>query len=815
MSIKSYLQIGVLSAAWVSTAAAQTVIETFEYPTSDDLIAAWTGSANALVSASDAVSPQSEGTMAMKVEFWFPSTANTTEVVRGPELPEPIAIGPEQYVSFRVKGDPAFRSADFRNLYLYAYDVNGYFGRWGAPVPTTDTWQVMNFVASTVEKPWDSFELPDLTQIVRFAFFQYGSETAIPEYSAVIYLDDVTVRDTPLPEPPPIQESVVETFEYASAEELTADWKASANATVSLSDAVAEASPGSTAMKVVFNFPSVAFTTETVTGPELSSPVGIDGSQYLSFRVKGDPAFAAADFRNLYLYAYDASGNFGRWGAPVPATAAWQIFNFKADTIEQPWDSPALPNLGQIVKFAFFQYGSEQEIPAYTATIEVDDLTIRNSPLIDSGTPQEQMVEAFEYADDESIQAAWLGSLRTIVSTSDEVSPRASGQKSMKLEFTFASSEWSTESVSGPLLESPISIGSGQYLTFRIKGDPAFATADFHNIYLYAYDTDGNFGRWGTEVPATDEWIVFNFSATAMEQPWNSPGLPNLGQIVRFAFFQYGSEAAIDEYTATVFIDELMIRDTPLNEFPLPAEPRTLIDDFEGYADTAALTGFYSYVNSPATTVSVASLETPAPQGNQALRLAVDFSAGQYPWGSLRSQAVSPFSFPANAVASFQFKGDPSLADATDAGTSFWLSFYDANGAVIHHVTSPSIVTSGEWIMVEAPLSSFGDTSAVDIGNLVQWRLLVQGWEGTAETTARSGTFYVDEIKITVPSLQVSGTPPAGLAGDVLTDIVVDEANRVITAAIPAGSSQGYLTISPAVTLTSITVEDGKLVVRW
>jgi hypothetical protein len=39
----------------------------------------------------------------------------------------------------------------------------------------------------------------------------------------------------------------------------------------------------------------------------------------------------------------------------------------------------------------------------------------------------------------------------------------------------------------------------------------------------------------------------------------------------------------------------------------------------------------------------------------------------------------------------------------------------------------------------------------VDTGNLVQWRLLVEGWQGTVESTALSGAFYVDNIQITVP----------------------------------------------------------------
>ena len=794
---------------------AQTTLEDFEYPSPDDLLIAWTGSGNAVVSATNGISSQAVGTTALRVDFNFPSVAFTTEFVNGPTWDTPVAIQPQQYVSFRIQGDPAFKSADFRNLYLYAYDADGNFGRWGAPVPTSGTWQVFNFVASTIEKPWNSPALPDLNQIVRLAFYQYGSEKAIAAYSASIALDEISVRDTPLAEPPPIVESVVETFDYAGHSELTAAWKGSSGATLQLSDAVASSSVGTNAVRVDFNFPSVAFATETVTGPELSAPVSIAPGQYVSFRVKGDPAFAAADFRNLYLYAYDASGNFGRWGAPVPTTSHWQILNFAANTIEKPWDSPALPNLGNVVKFAFFQYGSEAAIPAYSATIYLDDLRIGNSPFTDPAPIEERLVEGFEYSLEEELFAAWTGSLHSVLSLTPEVSPRSKGTNALKIEFTFPTGEWATESVSGPTLPTPIAIGTNQYLAFRLKGDPAFAAADFRNLYLYAYDTDGNFGRWGAEVPTTGEWKIFNFSAATAEKPWNSVALPNLNQINRFAFFQYGSQTPIEEYMATLTLDDLQVRNTPLVEFPAPSAPRVLIDDFEAYADTTALRSFYSYVNSPASTATTASLAAPAAQGSKALELGINFAAGQYPWGSVRSSAVTPFSFPTNAVASFRFKGDASLALLADAGTSVWLSFYDANGGAIHHVRNAAVVTSDDWVTVQARLADFGDTTAVDVGNLVGWRILVQGWEGTPESSSQPGTFLVDDLRIAVPTLQVSGIPPAGFGGAPLTNLVVDEANRTVTADLPVDGSQGYLTITPAQELKSITLENGKLVARW
>jgi hypothetical protein len=65
------------------------------------------------------------------------------------------------------------------------------------------------------------------------------------------------------------------------------------------------------------------------------------------------------------------------------------------------------------------------------------------------------------------------------------------------------------------------------------------------------------------------------------------------------------------------------------------------------------------------------------------------------------------------------------------------------------------------------------------------------------------------------PAQSASGVPPVGFGGVTLTNVVVDTATRTITADVPAGTEQGYLTISPAVTVKSIAIVGGRLVVRY
>jgi hypothetical protein len=362
------------------------------------------------------------------------------------------------------------------------------------------------------------------------------------------------------------------------------------------------------------------------------------------------------------------------------------------------------------------------------------------------------MIENFEeYASDADLQAVWFPQSATL-SLSPWVATGSTGTNSMRVDRYFPANDWETEVITGPVLPAAMTIAPAQYITLRVAGDPQFTNATYQQLFVYAYDGDGNFGRWGGPVPTTTtNWQVFNLIASNIEKPWDSLALPNFTNIVQFKFFLYGQGSpAGAPFQATIYIDDLQVRNSPLIEFPPPSPMRALIDNFEGYADSTALTNFYHYVNG-GPTVTTASLETPAPQGTNALKLAIDFGAGQWPWGAVYSAYVAPFSLPTNAVVSLWFKGDPTLAPVADGGTVFYLSFYDQGGNPIHFTTSAP-VTSSQWTKLEANFGQFWPGGAVvDTGNLVQWRLLVESWQGTIDSTALSGAFYVDNIQVTVP----------------------------------------------------------------
>jgi hypothetical protein len=365
------------------------------------------------------------------------------------------------------------------------------------------------------------------------------------------------------------------------------------------------------------------------------------------------------------------------------------------------------------------------------------------------------MIENFEeYASDADLLAAWSASSATL-SLSSYVASGSTSTNSLRVDVDFPAVDWQTEVITGPVLPAAISIAPSQYITLRVAGDPEFTNATYQTLFVYAYDGAGNFGRWGSPVPtATTNWQVFNFLASGIQQPWNSPALPELTNIVQFCFYLYGQGSPPGvEYSATIFIDDLQVRDTPLVEVPPPSPMRALIDDFESYANDAALLSFYSYVDSPAATVTTASIETPAPQGTNALQLTIDFAPGQYPWGSVLSPVMAPFSLPTNAVVSFWLQGDPTLAPVADDGTTFWLSFYDLAGNALNFSTPAAPVISSNWTKLEASFSQFWTSSTVDTGNLVQWRILVEGWTGTTNSVALSASFGVDDILITVPPI--------------------------------------------------------------
>ena len=95
----------------------------------------------------------------------------------------------------------------------------------------------------------------------------------------------------------------------------------------------------------------------------------------------------------------------------------------------------------------------------------------------------------------------------------------------------------------------------------------------------------------------------------------------------------------------------------------------------------------------------------------------------------------------------------------------------------------------------------------------------------TANGFGQSGTprAPINAIQLVAPSglvkppstTVVITTPPAGLTGGTFSNVVIDEVNKTITADVPAGSSQGYLTLSPARVIKSVELVGGKLIIKY
>jgi hypothetical protein len=65
------------------------------------------------------------------------------------------------------------------------------------------------------------------------------------------------------------------------------------------------------------------------------------------------------------------------------------------------------------------------------------------------------------------------------------------------------------------------------------------------------------------------------------------------------------------------------------------------------------------------------------------------------------------------------------------------------------------------------------------------------------------------------PGPTVSGVAPGGLAAPALGNVVVNAGTKTITADLPAGTTQGYLTITPAVIIKTVAIQGDKLVVTY
>ncbi len=176
-------------------------------------------------------------------------------------------------------------------------------------------------------------------------------------------------------------QTTIEGFEYGSDAALLSAWTPQ-SATLTTSANHSSKSTGTTSMRVDRTFPAGTTETEILTGPMLPAPIALAATQYLSLRIAGSAPSTNASWQKVYLYAFDGSGNFGRWSATVSKSTTWQVASFRGSAVETPSESPAPPDLSNIVQFKFYLTGQGATGGVATATMYLDDLGFLAAPML-------------------------------------------------------------------------------------------------------------------------------------------------------------------------------------------------------------------------------------------------------------------------------------------------------------------------------------------------------------------------------------------------------------------------------------------------
>ncbi len=143
----------------------------------------------------------------------------------------------------------------------------------------------------------------------------------------------------------------------------------------------------------------------------------------------------------------------------------------------------------------------------------------------------------------------------------------------------------------------------------------------------------------------------------------------------------------------------------------------------------------------------------------------------------------------------------------------------DASGAVLKDYVLAKSPANPVAHQQAVPAATHATGTYIVFSGLKATAITIEANAGAPRGTGDVGRAPINAIQL-VPAPApagptVSTTPPSGLGGSQLTGVVVDTAGKTITADLPANGSAGYLTITPAVTISSVTIEGGKLVIKY
>ncbi len=109
-----------------------------------------------------------------------------------------------------------------------------------------------------------------------------------------------------------------------------------------------------------------------------------------------------------------------------------------------------------------------------------------------------------------------------------------------------------------------------------------------------------------------------------------------------------------------------------------------------------------------------------------------------------------------------------------------------------------------------------GGSAEIDflMDDLGIWHRALTGDEAAAIYLRGVAGKTLDQVPTTGPTVNPNPAIP-GLSGGAFTDVQVDTANKTISAKLPADGSQGFFTITPPVTIKTVTIVSGRLIITY
>ena len=170
------------------------------------------------------------------------------------------------------------------------------------------------------------------------------------------------------------------------------------------------------------------------------------------------------------------------------------------------------------------------------------------------------------------------------------------------------------------------------------------------------------------------------------------------------------------------------------------------------------------------------------------------------------------------------------IPDALTAG-GYDLYVYTLDGVAgaggRYRVVSPAGAVLKPYVLAKSPTNPSshaavvaGSTPATGtylvFSGLKAGAITIEAQAQGAGTPAGAPINAIQLVPTAVPAgPTVSTTPPSGLGDSQLTGVVVDATGKTITADLPATGASGFLTITPSVTISSVKIEGGKLVIKY